>query len=192
MTTTIELPDELVEQARRVAKQEGVTLRGLFEEGLQRSLKARRQAVRRQLSQLDFPSVGGSGLTEEFQGEPWSRIRDEIYRERGASRISHRPARLQPWRAISFLECESRRATPPAPQATSPVTQSERQRARPFGFLHRPTALTGERFLSVQTGELQSSVRANRRHSARTTRPRFAHGSRCPRKRFRWRSRSTG
>lgn len=81
MKTTIELPDELVDQARRVAKQEGATLRALVEEGLQRSLEARRQAVRRK---LDFPSYGGSGLTDEFQGAPWGRIRDEIYRERGA------------------------------------------------------------------------------------------------------------
>ena len=81
MKTTIDLPDALLEQARRVAKQEGATLRTLVEEGLQRSLEARRQAVRRQ---LDFPSYGGSGLTDDFQGAPWSRIRDEIYREHGA------------------------------------------------------------------------------------------------------------
>jgi hypothetical protein len=81
MKTTIELPDELVKQARRVAKQEGGSLRALVEEGLQRSLEARRQATRRQ---LDFPSYGGSGLTAEFEGASWSRIRDEIYRERGA------------------------------------------------------------------------------------------------------------
>jgi hypothetical protein len=81
MKTTIELPDTLIEQARRVAQREGATLRALIEEGLQRSLEARRQAARRQ---LDFPSYGGNGLTDEFQGAPWSRIRDEIYREHGA------------------------------------------------------------------------------------------------------------
>jgi hypothetical protein len=81
MKTTIELPDTLIEQARRVAQREGGTLRALIEEGLQRSLEARRQAARRQ---LDFPSYGGSGLMDEFQGAPWSRIRDEIYREHGA------------------------------------------------------------------------------------------------------------
>ena len=81
MKTTIELPDTLIEQARRVAQREGVTLRALVEEGLQRSLEARRQAARRE---LDFPSYGGKGLTDEFQGAPWSRIRDEIYREHGA------------------------------------------------------------------------------------------------------------
>ena len=81
MKTTIELPDTLIEQARRVAQREGATLRALLEEGLQRSLEARRQAARRQ---LDVPSSGGDGLTDEFQGAPWSRIRDEIYREHGA------------------------------------------------------------------------------------------------------------
>ncbi|NBC47575.1 MAG: type II toxin-antitoxin system VapB family antitoxin [Gammaproteobacteria bacterium] len=81
MKTTIELSDALIEQARRVAHREGATLRALVEEGLQRSLKARRQAAGRQ---LDFPSYGGGGLTDELQGAPWSRIRDEIYRERGA------------------------------------------------------------------------------------------------------------
>jgi hypothetical protein len=78
--TTIELPDELLEQVRRVARSEGATLRALVEEGLQRSLEARRRRARH----LDFPSYGGNGLTTEFQGVPWSRIGDEIYRDHGA------------------------------------------------------------------------------------------------------------
>jgi predicted transcriptional regulator len=81
MKTTIELPDELMKQARRVAQKEGCTLRALIEEGLQRTIKARQEAARRT---LDSPSYGGSGLTEEFKGASWSRIRDEIYREQGA------------------------------------------------------------------------------------------------------------
>jgi hypothetical protein len=81
MKTTIELSDELLKQARRVVEQEGGTLRALVEEGLQRSLEARRRA---RCQKLDFPSYGGSGLTDEFQGASWSRIRDEIYREHGA------------------------------------------------------------------------------------------------------------
>ncbi len=81
MKTTIDLSDHLLEQVRRLARSEGATLRGLVEEGLQRSLEARRRRVRRH---LDFPRYGGSGLTAEFQGEPWSRVRDEIYRGHGA------------------------------------------------------------------------------------------------------------
>ena len=81
MKTAIELPDALVEQARRVAQEGGTTLRALVEEGLQRRLEARRRAASRQ---LDFPSYGGNGLTAEFQGASWSRIRDDIYRGHGA------------------------------------------------------------------------------------------------------------
>ena len=81
MKTTIEIPDELLDQARGVARREGVTLRRLMEEGLQRSLEARGRLVRRT---LDFPAYGGSGLTAEFQGSPWTRLRDEVYREHGA------------------------------------------------------------------------------------------------------------
>ena len=81
MKTTIELPDELLEQVRSVARNEGATLRAFVEEGLQRTLEARRSMVR---GRLDFPTYGGSGLTTEFQGAPWTRIRDEIYREHGA------------------------------------------------------------------------------------------------------------
>ncbi len=80
MKTTIELPDELLEQAKSVARTEGTTLRGLVEEGLQRSLEARRRNVQRR---LDFPTYGGSGLTAEFQGASWSQVRDEIYRGSG-------------------------------------------------------------------------------------------------------------
>ena len=81
MKTTIELPDELLNEVRRVARKEGSTLRQLVEEGLRRSLEARRRMVRRH---LDFPSYGGSGLATELQDAPWSRIRDEIYRGHGA------------------------------------------------------------------------------------------------------------
>ena len=77
MKTTIELPDELVEQVRRVARQEGATLRALVEEGLRRSLEARRRAAPRE---LDFPSFGGSGLTDEFQDTSWSHVRDALDR----------------------------------------------------------------------------------------------------------------
>lgn len=81
MKTTIELPDDLVKQAQRVAKREGATLRALVEEGLQRTLEARRQ---RRAMALDFPIYGGSGLTDEFQNAGWARFRDEAYRDHGA------------------------------------------------------------------------------------------------------------
>lgn len=80
MKITIELPDALIEQARCVAQRERATLRALVEEGLQRSLEARRRVAR---CELDFPGYGGNDLTDEFLSAPWSRIRDEIYRGQG-------------------------------------------------------------------------------------------------------------
>ncbi len=81
MKTTIDLPDELLEQVKRAARQEGVSLRRLFEEGLHRVLHARTTAARRQ---LNIPSYGGSGLTPEFEGADWNKIRDTIYSGHGA------------------------------------------------------------------------------------------------------------
>ena len=87
MKITVELHDELLEQAQAVAEREGTTLRSLVEEGLQRSLEARRKAAQRH---LDFPSYGGSGLTTEYRGAPWNRIRAEAYRGHGACSPSPR------------------------------------------------------------------------------------------------------
>ena len=81
MKTTIELPDSLVKQARRVARAEGATLRALVEEGLQHALRAR---THREKKRLDFPIFGGSGLTEAFRDAEWTQIRDEVYRGRGS------------------------------------------------------------------------------------------------------------
>jgi hypothetical protein len=81
MKTTIELPDRLVKQARQVARAEGATLRALVEEGLQHVLRAR---TLREKKGLDFPSFGGSGLTEAFRDADWTQVRDEVYRGRGA------------------------------------------------------------------------------------------------------------
>ncbi len=81
MKTTIELPDRLVKQARQVARAEGSNLRALVEEGLQQALRAR---TRREKKGLDFPSFGGSGLTEACRDADWTQVRDEIYHGRGA------------------------------------------------------------------------------------------------------------
>lgn len=75
MKTTIELPDGLLEQAKHLARQEGASLRQLFAEGLHRVLHARRNVAR---GQLNIPSYGGSGLTPEFEGADWNKIRDTI------------------------------------------------------------------------------------------------------------------
>jgi hypothetical protein len=80
MKTTIELPDDLLKQAKQTARAEGATLRALIEEGLQHALRAREK---RETVGLDFPTFGGTGLTEAFSEGDWSQLRNEIYRGRG-------------------------------------------------------------------------------------------------------------
>lgn len=80
MKTTIELPDELLERTRRVAKREGATLRALVEEGLHLALRARE---RKQSAGVRITPFRGDGLTPEFRDAGWERVRDEIYGDRG-------------------------------------------------------------------------------------------------------------
>ena len=81
MKTTIEIQDALLERSKRLARQEGTTLRAVIEEGLQLALRARDQQRRRQ--PFVVMPFAGDGLTPEFQSAGWERIRDEIYRDRG-------------------------------------------------------------------------------------------------------------
>lgn len=78
MKTTLELSDELMERARTVARREGTTLRALVEEGLRLALRSRAPRRRPGFAVQPFE---GDGLTAEFAGASWQRIRDEIYRD---------------------------------------------------------------------------------------------------------------
>jgi hypothetical protein len=80
MKTTIELSDALLRRSRKVARQEGATLRALVEEGLRLALRARE---RRTGVPFRLKTFRGDGLTGEFRQAGWERIRDEIYRDRG-------------------------------------------------------------------------------------------------------------
>ncbi len=77
MKTTLELPDDLLERTRRVARREGTTLRALVEEGLKLALRARTAGSRR--TRFSIEPFEGEGLTAEFAGASWSQIRDAIY-----------------------------------------------------------------------------------------------------------------
>lgn len=81
MKTTIELPDELLDRARHLARQEGTTLRAVLEEGLHRALRARQPGRRSEPFRIQ--PFDGDGLTPEFESAGWARIRDEIHRDRG-------------------------------------------------------------------------------------------------------------
>ena len=82
MKTTIEIADDLLERAQRLARQEQTTLRALTEQGLRLVLKER-QAKSGSWKWKPLV-VRGSGLSPEFQDASWEKVRDEIYRGRGS------------------------------------------------------------------------------------------------------------
>jgi hypothetical protein len=80
MKTTIELPDELLERSKAVARRENSTLKALVEEGLRLALRAR---SRKRTVGFAIEPFQGTGLSPEFAGVGWEAMRDEIYRGRG-------------------------------------------------------------------------------------------------------------
>lgn len=81
MKTTIDMADGLLADARRVAEQEGTTLRALFEEGLRLALQRR---AKRSSFRLEDASFLGDGLQEPFADADWASIRAAAYEGRGA------------------------------------------------------------------------------------------------------------
>jgi CRISPR/Cas system-associated protein Csm6 len=80
MKTTVEIPETLLEEARKLASQEGTTLRALVEEGLRRIIAERRHAGTFRLRKATFK---GTGLQSGVAGAPWELIRDMAYEGRG-------------------------------------------------------------------------------------------------------------
>ena len=80
MKTTVELPDDLLERSKAVARRENSTLKALIEEGLRLALRAR---SRKPTVAFSIQPFEGNGLSPEFVAAPWERIREEIYRDRG-------------------------------------------------------------------------------------------------------------
>ena len=81
MKTTIEIPDPLLKEARRLMAKEGSTLRSLVEEGLRRVMTERQRAKPFKLRKV---SVRGKGLQPALSGASWQQIRDAAYEGRGA------------------------------------------------------------------------------------------------------------
>ncbi len=66
MKTTIDLPDALADEARRLAHESGTTLRELVMSGLRHELRARRDQAR---VDFVFPTFGGSDPALEVSPE---------------------------------------------------------------------------------------------------------------------------
>jgi hypothetical protein len=80
MKTTVEIPDTLLAEARKLAARQGTTLRVLIIEGLRRSVAERRRATSFRLRKATFR---GSGLQPGLPGDNWERIREMAYEGHG-------------------------------------------------------------------------------------------------------------
>jgi hypothetical protein len=80
MKTTIDIADNLLEEARQQAAREGKTIRALVEEGLRKVLAERRRGGEFQLRRAAFK---GEGLQPEVAGASWERLRELAYGGRG-------------------------------------------------------------------------------------------------------------
>jgi len=64
MKTTIEITDDLLTRAKRIAQRDGTTVRALVEEGLRQALKEREQPVKREIKPL--LTTGGGWLLPPY------------------------------------------------------------------------------------------------------------------------------
>jgi len=81
MKTTVELPDSLLRQAKRVAVKNRTTVKALIEQGLRAAIAERTRGTGFTLRQAAFR---GDGLVAGRSLQDWASIRDLVYTERGA------------------------------------------------------------------------------------------------------------
>ena len=81
MKTTIEIPDDLLEQARSLARDDRTTLRSLVEEGLRWVVSRRKKKTER--FTLRDAGVSGRGVRSGVTEGDWEELGDWIYRGRG-------------------------------------------------------------------------------------------------------------
>ena len=81
MKTTVDIPDALLEEARKVAARDHTTVRALIEHGLRHTLAERQGAHEFRLRKATFQ---GEGLQPGVADATWERIRDLVYEVHGA------------------------------------------------------------------------------------------------------------
>ncbi|MGH7233708.1 MAG: type II toxin-antitoxin system VapB family antitoxin [Nitrospiraceae bacterium] len=80
MKTTIQIPDSLFEEARKLAHRERTTLKALVEQGLRRIVSERKRRNGFHLRKVTFK---GQGLQPHLAGASWEHIRELSYEGRG-------------------------------------------------------------------------------------------------------------
>lgn len=84
MKTTVEISDALLEETKKIAAREDVTVRTLIEQGLRRVIAERKQ--RRGPFRLRKAVFKGQGLTAEARAAGPERLHDLTYEGRGGDR----------------------------------------------------------------------------------------------------------
>lgn len=80
MKTTVQIPDSLFEEARKLAHRERTTLKALIQDGLRRVIAERKRRGRFKLRKATFK---GTGLQPHLAGASWEKIRELSYEGRG-------------------------------------------------------------------------------------------------------------
>jgi hypothetical protein len=81
MKTTVDISDELLKKAKRLAAKRRTTLRAIIEQGIRNTIKEQQRGAKYVLPDM---SVDGKGLQPEFMNNAWSDIRDAAYDGRGS------------------------------------------------------------------------------------------------------------
>lgn len=80
MKTTVDIPDSLLEEAKKIAAKQRTSVRALIEQGLRHVLGKYKKPQPFQLRKVSFK---GKGLHPPLKGESWDRIRELAYEGRG-------------------------------------------------------------------------------------------------------------
>jgi len=78
MKTTLDLPDALLNEAQRIAQENGLTLAALVEDALRQTVEARQLREPFRLGKHPF---GGQGLHPDLRNAEWSEIRRRAYED---------------------------------------------------------------------------------------------------------------
>ena len=81
MKTTIQIPDSLFEEVRKMAQREHTTMKAIVEDGLRRIVSERQRRSRFRLRKATFR---GKGLQPHLIAGSWDQIRELSYEGRGA------------------------------------------------------------------------------------------------------------
>ncbi len=80
MKTTVDIPQSLLDEAKKVAANHRTTVKAMVEEGLRHVIGEHQRSGTFRLRKASFK---GEGLQPNMEGSSWENIRDRAYEGRG-------------------------------------------------------------------------------------------------------------